>query len=103
MPKIISIQPANTETGVIDVTKARPYPYHIEAETGNVGRQDFWKGDPLRLMGFQDDANVQHVDVLYREFAADPQVSVGKFPVFMRADGSMYSMTLPVDSVTVSD
>ena len=103
MSKIISIQPANTAAGAYDVKLPLPYPFHIEAETGNVGRQDFWKGDPLRLMGFQVDADVQHVDVLYREFMNDPKVGEGKFAVFMRADGSMYSMTMPIMSVTPVD
>lgn len=103
MSKTISIQTANTETGDFDVMKPRPYPFHIDAETGEVGRQDFWKGDPFKLVGFQNDANRQTVDVFYTAFVADPQAVVGKFPVFLRADGSMYSMTVPVDTITVSE
>lgn len=103
MTKIISLQRASTPTGAADLSRPVPYPFHIEAETGNVGRQDFWKGDPLRLMGFQNDADVQRVNVLYREFAADPQIAEGKFAIFMRADGSMYTDMLPIDSVTVAE
>ena len=49
-----SIQP--TQDGVAfgeyDVHQSVPYPYHIDSE-GNVLRQDFWRGDPSRLIGFQ--------------------------------------------------
>lgn len=100
MSKNISLQPANTPTGEYDVSKPLPYPFHIDAETGEVGRQDFWRGDPLRLLGFQNDADIQRVDVHFPDFAADPDVAVGKFPVFVRADGSIYSMTNPVKSAT---
>ncbi|MFS0885273.1 hypothetical protein [Aeromicrobium sp. 179-A 4D2 NHS] len=80
---------------------SRPYPFHIE-EDGTVGRQDFWNGTPEKLVGFQNDADVQHVDVPVREFLADPDVAVGKYPVFIDADGSMWNYAAPIESILVN-
>lgn len=102
MSKTITIQPANTPTGDYDVSEPLPYPFHIDAETGDVGRQDFWKGDPLRLIGFQSTAETQRVDVHFEDFAAYPESAVDRFPVFVRADGTIYSMTNPIRSVTAA-
>lgn len=96
----ISIQPANTVTGEYDVRKPLPYPFHIDAATGDVGRQDFWKGDPARLLGFQKSADVQHVDLWLNDWAKSPAAAVGMFPVFVSKDGGMYNYTTPISDVT---
>ena len=98
MSKTISIQPANTPAGEYDVSLPLPYPFHVDPETGDVGRQDFWKGDPARLLGFQR-GNIQRVDLTVKAWAADPQQAVGMCPVFLRADGSMFNLTNPIMTV----
>lgn len=78
-----------------------PYPYFIDTQTGDVGRQDVWKGDPRRLMGFQNRADVQRVDVFLEDFAANPEAAIGKYPVFLRDDATMYNTTTPIESITI--
>lgn len=96
----ITIQPANSADGSYDVHKPLPYPYHI-GEGGLVGRQDFWAGEPAALVGFQNDPNVQHVDVHFTEFWDNPQIAVGKYPVLVDHDGGMWNHTHPISDVSV--
>jgi hypothetical protein len=88
----VSIQPEQNG-GVL------PYPYHVDHD-GNVGRQDYWKGNPAQLAGFLSDLDVHEVDLLHADFWLAPQAAVGMYPVFIRADGSMFNLTSPVASVT---
>lgn len=98
----ITIQPGQPGEGMnYNVLKPLPYPWHIDTETGDVGRQEFWKGDPARLMGFQATAEVQRVVLFMEDFFADPQKAVGMFPVFQRENGSMYNTIVPITDVTV--
>ena len=98
----ITIQPGQPGEGMkYNPQKALPYPWHIDPETGDVDRQDFWKGDPARLMGFQAEIDVQRVALHRKDFAADPQKAVGMFAVFLRKDGSMYNIEVPITDVTV--
>lgn len=91
-----SIQVANTATGEYDVRQPLPYPYHIDPD-GTVLRQDFWRGEPARLAGFQQHADVQHVDLLAHVWLADDsEAPQGWFPVFIDADGGMWSHRFPV-------
>jgi hypothetical protein len=96
----ISVQVANTTTGEYDVRQPLPYPYHVGPE-GVIGRQDFWKGEPARLIGFQSSADVQRCDVYFTEFWENPEVAVGKFPIFSDAGGGFWNHRHPVTSVTV--
>lgn len=65
--------------GLVEGTKL-PYPYHCDPD-GNVQRQDFWRGDPLRIIGFQADYEVQRVDLWWNQFVQAPQAAVGMFIV----------------------
>lgn len=105
----ITIQPAQgSVVGEYDVHLPPPYPYHI-GTAGEVLRQDVWKGDPFRLMGFQRDLDVQEVAIfefhwvpafIFGAVTARDEV-IGMYPVFLRTDGSMYADTRPVESVSV--
>ncbi len=93
-----SVQVANTTTGRYDVHKPLPYPFHIDAE-GNVLRQDFWRGEPERLVGFQEKADVNHVDLRVQDWlATGDEAPEGWHPVFVDADGTMWSHAFPVMS-----
>lgn len=94
--KSITIQPKTGD----DLT--RPYPFHILPD-GKVDRQDFWKGTPVALIGFQNASDVQHVDVTVTEFLADPDVAVGKYPVFADADESWWNYADPITEIHVND
>ena len=102
----ISIQPANTPSGRYDVNIPLPYPYHLIVP-GNVDRlvalavdrQDFWRGDPAKLIGFQR-GDAQEVVLWPGDFVANPESAVGLRPVFLTAAGDMYALAVPVDSVS---
>lgn len=100
---VITIQPANSADGTYDVHEPLPYPYHVDAATGDVGRQDFWKGAPFRVLGFQKDVDVQQVDLRWEDAAADPDQIVGMFAVMLdtsEEEPHMYNLTRPISSVT---
>ena len=90
------IQVANTVTGDYDPKQHKPFPYGIESD-GSVTQQEFWKGEPVRLMGFQRDADVQVVDLLAEDWlATDDPAPEGWFPVVLDKDGSMWTHRYPV-------
>lgn len=105
--KTISIQPANSPSGAYDVNTPLPYPYHLvvpgrvdKCAPLAVDRQDYWQGDPAELVGFQR-GDVQEVVLWPGDFVADPESAVGLRPVFITTDGDMYTITTPIDSVSV--
>lgn len=99
----ISIQPG--QPGMeqqYDPMLPLPYPFHVDADTGMIERQDFWRGEPAQLLGFQE-GTVQRI-VLYRhEWAKDPDSAIGLRPVFANDDGTMWSHVGQITSVAVSD
>jgi hypothetical protein len=91
-PPRVTIQPAMAPDMSV------PLPFHIEPH-GSVADQDFWKGDPAALVGFQQERDVKKVDLLCDAFLADPQRAVGMFPVFVPDDSHVYVLKLSVESV----
>lgn len=85
----------------------RPYPYHVVGEGEHLGYvlgQDLWRGDPYALVGFQDRVDEQTVNLRLRDFIADPDRAVGKYPVFSDANtDQFYTEIVAVASVTVYD
>ena len=104
MGKIITIQPANTPGGKYDVNLPLPYPFHIDVDTSRVLRQDAWKGNPYALLGFQQDLDVQKVDLFLADaMETNPHLIVGMYPVFSEKNEGIYTYILPINSVTVTD
>ena len=64
---------------------ALPYPWMID-EDGIVLRQDFWKGKPYKLIGFQKEDEL-NMDLTFKEFWKCPKKAVGLFPIFMHLGG----------------
>lgn len=101
MTTVRTIQPAQTAdpAAEYDPMLPLPYPWHI-ASNGDVERQDFWKGSPARLVGFQRD-NVHRVVLRAEDWmAGEPDAAVGLQPVFVDLDGSMWADARPVTEVT---
>ena len=98
-----TIQPAQTrDNAAYDPKLPLPYPWHIE-DDGAVGRQDFWHGDPARLVGFQRD-DVQRVVLTTEDWlAGDADAAVGLKPVFVDSNGDMWNDDRPVQTVTVTE
>jgi len=87
----IKIQPEQTGSSL-------PYPYFI-SENGDVGRQDFWRGKPLKLIGFDKTPNA-HVGVLgLEDFFKEPEKAIGLYPIFLHADGEWYTEVTKVGSI----
>ena len=92
---MIKIQPKQRQD------KTLPYPYFID-EQGLVGRQDFWKGRPYKLVGFNGkpktgiDGKTIDLDI----FLKDPQKAVGLYPIFEHENGEWYTYEDKIDSVT---
>lgn len=115
-----SIQPGQTTDpkAEYDPKLPLPYPYHIDDE-GNVQRQDFWKGSPARLLGFQH-GGVQRISLTFRDWmAGDADAAIGLCPVFIdeptqldkaalakdrnpEANPAIWADSRPVTSVAVS-
>jgi hypothetical protein len=57
-----------------------PYPFYAD-EFGAVGRQDFWRGDPSRVVGFQKDLYVQRIDLWWTDAVKNPEAAVGMYLV----------------------
>lgn len=101
----VTIQPAQgSVVGQYDVRKPLPYPWHVRLD-GTITHQELWRGDPDRLCGFQRSLDEQTVYLFEFQWLGnldDVDSVVGSYPVFMRADGSMWTDTRPVESVTVN-
>lgn len=103
MPTTITLQPSAHVDNIVDgheMTRL-PYPFHVD-EDGTVQRQDFWRGDPAAVVGFQRDLSVQRIDVWWDEVVADPQRAVGLYVVTVTAAGQMGVHLAAIASVAVS-
>lgn len=66
------------------------YPIDENNDTIDIGE------GPVRLVGFQDYADVQRVNLFVSDWRKDPESAIGKFPVFSRGAAGMYVVTLSV-------
>lgn len=97
----LSIHPGQPGEGMnYNVNKPLPYPYHVDADTGDVKPGPQTNNESWRLLGFQPDADTQHVEVWREDWLNEPNTAVGLVPVFVDADGGMFSLDVPVTRVT---
>lgn len=92
---MLTIHPANTLSGEYDVNRPLPYPYHIE-DDNSVARQDFWRGTPAYLLGFQLQLDIQTVDLTPDQVRQDISKCIGTFPVFATRSGEIYNLAVPI-------
>lgn len=71
----IKIQPQELGNGTL------PYPYWIDDDNA-VGRQDFWKGKPYRLIGFCKKLEAGAIDLYIRKWRENPEKAIGMYPIF---------------------
>jgi hypothetical protein len=79
-----------------------PYPFHV-AEDGSVLRQDFWRGDPLRILGFTARPEPGDIVLWWADAVKDPQQAVGLYMVSQDSKGNMASHVIAVSAVTVTE
>jgi hypothetical protein len=89
--KIITLQFASHTDHVTDegmeFTK-RPYPFHVQAD-GTILRQELWRGDPLRVVGFAKDLAVERIDLDWGEARADHTRTHGMYVVTQNDKGGL--------------
>ncbi len=102
--KIITVQPSPVVDHITpdgtELTRL-PYPYHV-AEDGSVQRQDFWRGEPSAIVGFQRRVDVQSVDLYWEDAWKDPQKAVGMYPVLAER-GTFATLQIAVESMTETE
>jgi hypothetical protein len=102
MAGVLRVQPAsridNLTADGHEMTQ-QPYPLFVN-EGGWVGRQDFWDGRVLRVVGFMRDLAVQEVDLWWKDVWTDPQQAVGTYAVAVDRDGNMFNLDTAVESIT---
>ncbi|QIN94373.1 hypothetical protein SEA_ABBA_44 [Arthrobacter phage Abba] len=102
MSKSFIIQQANTESGEYDVRESRPYPIVIQADGFKVDDLMRRMYDAEHLIGFQDGGK-QVVTLLADDFAREPELAVGKCPVFVDGKGRFFALPFPVEAVTTRE
>jgi hypothetical protein len=90
----ITIQPAQFE----DLTL--PYPFHVDSETGLIGRQDVWRGKVYAVIGFTDTPVPGTALTLWKDVAADPAKAIGKYVTTADDKGQWSLHTSPISSAT---
>lgn len=107
--KVITVQPAAYVDNLYEVGDGQlvegrklPYPFHVRAEDGHVERQDFWRGDPWRVIGFVNSPESTEITLWWREVAEEPDRAIGKYVVTQNKSRGMATHLTAVDSVTVS-
>lgn len=97
--KIIRIQPRQRPDGTL------PYPFFID-ENGRVGRQDFWKGNPIKLIGFDispEDQGKSKKTVSLKEFLADPIKCLRMYPIFTNTKDQWSTWRDSIESYQISN
>lgn len=100
--RVLRVQPApRTDNLTADGTELTQLPYPLfVGEDGAVGRQDFWDGRILRVVGFQRDLAVQQVDLWWRDALAAPEQAVGMYVVATDKDGGMFNLDTAIETIT---
>jgi hypothetical protein len=100
--KVIRIQPEPYIDNMVDdheMTKL-PYPYVVDQD-GLVAGQDFWKGDPYQVIGFQKDLAAQRIDLHWTEVLKDPRSAVGMYLVTSDENGDWGTHWTAVRDMTI--
>lgn len=80
-----------------ELTK-RPYPFHVDAKGNILGS----RGDAVCVVGFQNDAARQQVDLYWPDYIRGyPQRAVGKYLITQAADGKLSTQICAVERVEV--
>jgi len=89
---IACLQPEERSDGFL------PYPYFIKSDA-LVGRQDFWKGKPLKLLGFSKIPKAGDIDLMFGDFKKNTSKAIGMYPVFANKDNNWVTYSEQIESV----
>jgi len=92
--KRVRIQPEMQKDGTL------PYPYFIFAD-GKIGRQDFWRGHPEELVGFNPKPKTGVMDgtITFESFWKDPKRCLGMYPIFSNKEGEYSTFLAKIVSI----
>ena len=79
-----------------DGTLPRPYLIHRDVQ---VGKQKFWKGHPLKLLGFSKKPVAGDMQTMIHQFFFNPEAIIGMYPVFKDKDGKWSTSQDAVESI----
>ena len=101
--RIVTLQPSDivdhiTEDGT-ELTR-KPYPFHVDIN-GLVQRQDFWRGDPYRVVGFVVDPSSHDVHLRWDEIFDRPERAVGMYVVTADAEETWSTHVVAIASAGV--
>lgn len=101
MSKIFKIQPSEFIDNMWEgghVGTKLPYPFFVD-EKGMIDGQDFWNGDPYRVIGFQKDLAVHKVNLWWNDAVKDPSQVVGMYLVTANKKGDFGVHQTAVSSI----
>jgi len=62
----------------------------IKNDKGDVENQEFWQGQPKKLVGFVKSKGWKVFDLDYQTFYNNPFLAVGKYPIFANNQDDFY-------------
>jgi hypothetical protein len=101
--RLIKLQPAEFIDNISDdghIGRKLPYPFYI-TEAGYVEGQDFWRGDPIRVVGFQRDLARMEIDLWWSDAVREPHSAIGMYLVTTDAKGGMGVHQTAIASIEV--
>jgi hypothetical protein len=75
-----------------------PYPYFVYGD-GRIGTQKFWKGHPLKLLGFSKEPVAGDMQIMIHQFFFNPEAVIGMYPVFEDKYGKWFTDKNAVESI----
>lgn len=78
---------ADPETGDLHTRSQLPYPFFADEKTGECSDRSIHRG--YRILGFQKDLAVQHVDLWWPHAMRDPKQIIGMYVVTVDPQGGM--------------
>ena len=83
----------------------KPYPLHVNSD-GTVCQQDFWRGYPSRLLGFQKDLAVPRIDLTWADASASaafPDQTIGMYMVAIDSDDTIGVYPTAITHATLTE
>lgn len=103
--KVFKIQPSSFTDNISDdghEQTSLPYPFFVN-EDGSIRNQEFWRGSVARVVGFQNDLNVQVIDLWWSQAARNPQAMVNMYLVTADDKNNLASHRTAIMSVEVME
>jgi hypothetical protein len=98
--RFVTLQPSARTDHITDdghELQQLPYPFHVN-EHGEILRQDFWRGDPERVIGFQANLHVMNIDLWWLQVWDKPELAVGKYVVTADSEGNWSTHMIAISS-----